>query len=242
MLLHLPLLATLTLLAIPSPTYGASILCAANLYGKPLLSDALTISKNLPYVKSDPDHQMDAGRIFAEPAFFTPKFQGLLNTWGSAMVQLPRVWRYRSARIALLSYANAAGQVPLPSINSNWRSVQAATAGVVQYCIKGQQGVGGVWIISDHTQTPYLTLYLFESGSPFETVINRYMITGLGINPFNPRGFGIEGVALNSTGVLGAVEDEAVLTGNVAATAEIGAVPSPAPSVVAGLRAELGVL
>ena len=68
------------------------------------------------------------------------------------------------------------------------------------------------------------------------------MITGLGINPFNPRGFGIEGVVLNSTGVLGAVEDEAVLTGNVAATAEIGAVPSPAPSVVAGLRAELGVL
>lgn len=98
MLLFSPLLATLTLLlAIPSPTYGASILCAANLYGKPLLSDALTISKNLPYVKSDPDHQMDAGRIFAEPAFFTPKFQGLLNTWGSAMVQLPRVWRYSAS-------------------------------------------------------------------------------------------------------------------------------------------------
>lgn len=66
------------------------------------------------------------------------------------------------------------------------------------------------------------------------------MITGLGINPFNPRGFGIEGVALNSTGVLGALEEQAVLTGIVAATAGIGAVPSPAVSVVAGLQAELG--
>ncbi|CAF9908717.1 MAG: hypothetical protein ALECFALPRED_004911 [Alectoria fallacina] len=242
MLLCPSLLAALSLLAaIPLPTYGASILCAENLYGKPLLSDAVTISNNLPYVKLDPDHQMDAGRIFAEPAFFTPKFQGLLNTWDSAMVQLPRVWRYRSARIALLFYANAAGKVPLPSINSNWRVVQAATAGVVQYCIKSQQGVGGVWIVTDHTQTPYLSLFLYESGAPFEDVVNRYMITGLGVNPFNPRGFGIEGVALNSTGVLGTVEDQAELMGNVAATAGIGAEPSPAASVVAALRGELGV-
>lgn len=67
------------------------------------------------------------------------------------------------------------------------------------------------------------------------------MITGLGVNPFNPRGFGVEGVALNSSGVLGAVEDQAVLAGDVAATAGIGAAPSPAPSVVAVLRGELGV-
>lgn len=88
---------------------------------------------------------------------------------------------------------------------------------------------------------PYLTLYLYASGSPFEDVVNRYMITGLGVNPFNPRGFGIEGVALNSSGVLGAVEDQAVLVGNVAATAGIGAAASPAASVVAALQGELGV-
>lgn len=93
MLLH-PSLLAFGLLAVPLPTCGASYLCAEHLYGRPLLSDAIAISKTLPYVKSDPDHQMDAVRIFAEPAFFTPKFQGLLNTWSSAMVQLPRVWRY----------------------------------------------------------------------------------------------------------------------------------------------------
>ncbi|KAF6220289.1 hypothetical protein HO133_003421 [Letharia lupina] len=201
----------------------------------------MTIRNNLPYVKVDPYDQMDAPRMFAEPAFFTPKFQGLRNTWRSAIEQLPRVWRFRSARIALLFYADAAGQVATPSVNSNWRLIQTAAAGVLQYCVRGQRGVGGVWIISDHTQTPYLSLYLYESGSPFEDVLNRYMITGLGVNPFNPRGFGVEGVALNSSGVLGAVEDQAVLAGDVAATAGIGAAPSPAPSVVAVLRGELGV-
>ena len=50
------------------------------------------------------------------------------------------------------------------------------------------------------------------------------MITGLGIYAFNPRGFGVEGVVVNSTGVLGPVEEQAAVLGeNVVATGEIGA-------------------
>ena len=94
MLLHSSLPAVSLLLAISLPTLDASLICAVNLYGRPLLSDAIAISKTLPYVKSDPTHQMDARRVFAEPAFFTPRFQGMLNPLESAMVQLPRVWRY----------------------------------------------------------------------------------------------------------------------------------------------------
>ena len=85
----------LFLSTLPLPVQSNSILCAGDLYGKPLLTNALTLANTLPYVKSDPDHQMDAGRTFAEPAFFTPKFQGLINTWDTAMVQLPLVWRFR---------------------------------------------------------------------------------------------------------------------------------------------------
>lgn len=58
------------------------------------------------------------------------------------------------------------------------------------------------------------------------------MITGLGINAYNPRGVGSEGVAMNASGVLGAVEEQAVLVGDVAATAGIGAAGAgPAASV-----------
>ena len=89
----------LFLSTLPLPVQSNSILCAGDLYGKPLLTNALTLANTLPYVKSDPDHQMDAGRTFAEPASFTPKFQGLLNTWDTAMVQLPLVWRFRKSLI-----------------------------------------------------------------------------------------------------------------------------------------------
>ena len=74
--------------------------------------------------------------------------------------------------------------------------------------------------IPDHTGHPYLSLYLYESGSPFEEVVNRYMITGLGINAFNPRGIGVEGVVVNAN-ASGAVGDFVV-----AATKGIGAVAS----------------
>ncbi len=63
------------------------------------------------------------------------------------------------------------------------------------------------------------------------------MIIGLGVNPFDPRGLGTEGVALNSS-----VEDEAavLMMGGEegAATAGIGAVPRPGASAAAGLRVE----
>lgn len=51
----------------------------------------------------------------------------------------------------------------------------------------------------DLFRAPHVAVYLYESGSPFEKIMNQYMITGKGINPFDPRGNGIEGIALNVT-------------------------------------------
>ena len=61
---------------------------------------------------------------------------------------------------------------------------------------------------TDYADKPIIAVYLYASGSDFEQVMNEYMITGRGINPFNPRGQGIEGIALNATeggGVFSAV-------------------------------------
>lgn len=71
-----------------------SVLCNHALYGVPALSDATTVAQTLPFVKLDPDHQLDATRMFGEPSFFTPKFNGQINLWGTKMVQLPRMWRF----------------------------------------------------------------------------------------------------------------------------------------------------
>lgn len=61
------------------------------------------------------------------------------------------------------------------------------------------------------------------------------MITGLGINPFNPRGLGLEGsMALNET------IDGAVLTDPATALAtSLGSVDLPAASVVSALQADV---
>ena len=56
----------------------------------------------------------------------------------------------------------------------------------------------------DLFKAPHCAVYLYESGSPFEAVMNQYMISGKGIYPLNPRGHGLEGPAFNSS-VAGAI-------------------------------------
>lgn len=84
----------------------------------------------------------------------------------------------------------------------------------------------------DIFRDPYVSVYIYEAGSPFENVMNQYMITGKGINPFNPRGLGAEGVALNAT-VAGAT-----LGGNAVLTAtEVGSSPTNILPAVTGMSA-----
>ena len=43
---------------------------------------------------------------------------------------------------------------------------------------------------------PFMSVYLYESGSLFEEIFNQYMVSGSGINPYDPR----RTPALNSDG------------------------------------------
>ena len=68
------------------------------------------------------------------------------------------------------------------------------------------------------------------------------MITGRGVNPFDPRGLGVEGVALNSSGGPTAASAADVVA---AATEEVGAVAAASaglgPGAAEALRGKLGV-
>lgn len=55
--------------------------------------------------------------------------------------------KIESARLALLMYANAAGQVSTPSLNMDWKTIHTSASVVGTYCVSGQHS-GGVWIIS----------------------------------------------------------------------------------------------
>ena len=71
-----------------------SIICSPELYGRPSASDSATVARALPFVKDDPDDELSAGRIFAEPGVFRPRFSALENKWETKMVQLPMIWRF----------------------------------------------------------------------------------------------------------------------------------------------------
>lgn len=54
-------------------------------------------------------------------------------------------------------------------------------------------------VFTDIFKSPHVALYLYEAGSPFETVVTQYMISGKGVNPFNPGGLGLQGIESNLT-------------------------------------------
>lgn len=66
---------------------------------------------------------------------------------------------------------------------------------------------------TDLFRTPLAALYIYESGSPFESVITQYMISGKGVDPLNPGGLGLKGFEMSLTvpeAVLGAKGASAV--------------------------------
>lgn len=56
-----------------------------------------------------------------------------------------------SARLALLMYADANGQVKSPSISLDWKTVHQSALTVDFYCVRGRHS-GGVWIINGMSQ------------------------------------------------------------------------------------------
>lgn len=52
-------------------------------------------------------------------------------------------------------------------------------------------------VSEDIFKIPYVAVYIYKAGSPFETVVTQYMISGKGVNPFNPGGLGLKGTDMN---------------------------------------------
>lgn len=72
-----------------------------------------------------------------------------------------------SARLALLMYANANGQVKSPSISLDWKTVHQSALTVDFYCVRGKHS-GGVWIINgminySHNLCLFRSFYLQET-------------------------------------------------------------------------------
>ena len=86
-LLLLGLLFTSTVFAFTSST------CNAKLYGQIKEYDCFELYKQLP---AEPAQDVEENHAFVEPKFLNPRFTLVINPYNNEMIQLPKIWRYRT--------------------------------------------------------------------------------------------------------------------------------------------------
>ncbi|KAG7006747.1 hypothetical protein G7Y79_00013g035190 [Physcia stellaris] len=142
---------TFVLLIVQSVQAG-SYRCDAQWMGRPKLRDCRTLFSQLPFATTHGDGQLDATRLFIEPQFLTPPFSPVENPFPvNSMVQLPKIWRYNSCRIALMSYAD--------------RSPHSTAYFEKPYVYRRKANYNA----------PVMVVYVYEDRALFEGLLNKYM-------------------------------------------------------------------
>ncbi|KAG8530683.1 uncharacterized protein KY384_004038 [Bacidia gigantensis] len=272
----LVLLFALLPLATTAPTSSspntAQIYCDIPTFGQPDVGTANTLLFRLPFYPNPslpPDEQAQrareftAERTFSEPAFLFPRFRYLQNIHaGVQMVQLPKIWKLRNMRLAVLSFADSYGAVRNAEFAATWAAVAQAVNALLGTCVNDRRTMarvqGGAWV------SDVAVIYLYVAGSRFEESVNWYMCNGHGIDPWHPLsglvgvewggdmngtglegGLGLDGVnvttvdlgnfaALNGTG---GDESGGKTNGTVEGTSQESVVPATVPFGAAGMPA-----
>jgi hypothetical protein len=121
--------------------------CSAQIYGRPALPDCASVLLAMPEGSSRiPSEKLLVLRPFVEPQFLSPPFDRVENKLNAPMEQLPKFWKYRSCRIALMATANANGKVLDPSPLSTWAFIEREALKVSRNCLGRRQGGGFVFI------------------------------------------------------------------------------------------------
>ena len=68
--------------------------CNLKLYGKVDDHDCFALYEQLP---AEPGQDPDEPHSFVEPKFLSPPFAPVWNPFKTEMIQLPKIWRYRTA-------------------------------------------------------------------------------------------------------------------------------------------------
>ncbi len=120
-----------------------------------------------------------------------------------------------------MSLADNNGKVASPINVGSWRPILMYAQGALQTCRASYHHPGGLQIVRLHGLffgwnsgrlglTPNIELsgydiiviYVYSAGSPFETVLNEYMNSGKGLDPYNIKGVSSAGWANSSTRVV----------------------------------------
>lgn len=168
--------------------------CDYQIYGRPQLDHCAGALTSMPDATAkSPTTKLAARRKFVEPQYLEPPFNQCHNGLDVPMEQLPKFWRSKSCRFALAILPTPTGRVVDPSPVSSWAFILKNAHKLSTNCLGRRLG-GGVIFIADPLGDGSMALYAYAVGSPFEAILNNYMITSLPIFP--------PGVSSTSNGIL----------------------------------------
>ncbi|MCJ1456316.1 hypothetical protein MMC28_006677 [Mycoblastus sanguinarius] len=167
-----------------------SLLCNPEIYGIPDPADCLNAYYEIPYANQPPATSPAQQRqLFCEPQFLSPPFKSVLNRYSPLpIVQLPKIWRHKTCFVAFMTNGQPNMRASNPLFGSNWRDI-IDTAQAILGCTSGgrSSGPSGGWapLLLQHTGKAAAALYIYTSGSLFESMVNHYMSQGWPIIPPN---------------------------------------------------------
>ncbi|KAL9137139.1 MAG: hypothetical protein Q9175_001651 [Cornicularia normoerica] len=150
--------------------------CDYQIYGRPQLDDCVGALLSMPDASSkSTTTKLAAVRKFVEPQYLEPPFSQCRNELDAPMEQLPKFWKYKSCRVALMSIATSSGRVIDPEPVSTWSFVENNAQRLSTNCLARKLG--------DPIGDGAIALYIYAVGAPFEAILNNYMITSQAIHP-----------------------------------------------------------
>ncbi|KAF6227612.1 hypothetical protein HO173_012141 [Letharia columbiana] len=162
-----------------------SLICSEEIFGTPKVDDCKQALLEIPFARqSVASYQSQYSHLFAEPQFQEPPFHSVTNNLRpQAIIQLPKIWKHYSCRIALMSQGvSGSPGVIDPTFTATWRNVIDRSARL-RSCFAFNPPRGGWISFLSTTKQPAATLYMYDSDSLFSAVINCYMSGGIPIVP-----------------------------------------------------------
>lgn len=179
-------------IASPNPLQVEQPLCDKNMFGKPNIQDCYQALFWIPYANAPARDSPDAKakRLFAEPQYLDPPFKAVKNPYApKAIVQLPKIWKYGSCQIALVtqpydkpyqkSYVKA-------EFTEKWSDIVNQVLRL-RPCLQPKKGLDqtpqGGYTPLIVTQSRPAGLYMYTTDSLFNAQMSNYMASGKVITP-----------------------------------------------------------
>lgn len=163
--------------------------CSATLYGSPSYRDCLSAWHSMPFALSPKTSQKARSHeLYCEPQYLQPAFTRVDNPYQPLPInQVPKIWRYNTCRIALMSLGKPNRSVERAIWGANWRFILDQVQQLFA-CGSPRSGIapsGGYLALNNErgSESQIAALYIYSSYSPFENMVNRHMSDGKPITP-----------------------------------------------------------